>query len=115
MHLDTVFTIIGEKEFMVYSGVMGRAECTLYSAPYEKDKDVEGPMDFERAMRKIGIPKMNRVECGHETRLFQSREQWTDGANLFAIAPGVLLGYERNEESAKALGAQNPGYEYLKA
>jgi len=30
----------------------------------------------------------------HENRLSQSREQWTDGANLFAIAPKVLIGYD---------------------
>lgn len=25
------------------------------------------------------------------------REQWDDGTNFLAVAPGVILGYERNE------------------
>ena len=37
--------------------------------------------------------------CGGSNRLSQQREQWTDGANLFAIAPGVVLGYERNQKT----------------
>ena len=37
--------------------------------------------------------------CGGSNPLSQIREQWTDGANLFAVAPGVVLGYERNQRT----------------
>ncbi|RME48407.1 MAG: hypothetical protein D6795_12955 [Deltaproteobacteria bacterium] len=35
--------------------------------------------------------------------LAQKREQWTDGANLFALAPGIVLTYLRNDETLKSL------------
>ena len=31
------------------------------------------------------------------------REQWTDGANAFALAPGIILLYERNVRTAEEL------------
>ena len=71
-------------------------------------------MTFAQAMRQVGY-EYELVKCGHESFLFQTREQWTDGANLFAIAPGVLLGYDRNEETIKALKARQQKYDYLNA
>jgi arginine deiminase len=39
------------------------------------------------------------VPCGGHSPLSQEREQWTDGANFFAPASGVIIGYERNEQT----------------
>ncbi len=39
------------------------------------------------------------------------REQWTDGANLFALAPGIVLTYERNYESLRQMN--EAGYEVV--
>ena len=33
----------------------------------------------------------------------QQREQWTDGANAFALAPGIILMYERNVRTSEEL------------
>ena len=33
----------------------------------------------------------------------QQREQWTDGANAFALAPGVVVLYDRNVATADEL------------
>ena len=38
----------------------------------------------------------------------QQREQWTDGANAFALAPGIILLYERNVRTADKLPSVNP-------
>ena len=35
--------------------------------------------------------------------LFQEREQWTDGANAFAIEPGVIVLYRRNRRTVDEL------------
>lgn len=42
----------------------------------------------------------------------QYREQWTDGANIFALAPGVVIGYERNQKTFQELKAH--GYRVVK-
>ncbi len=39
--------------------------------------------------------------------LNSKREQWTDGANLFALAPGVVTTYARNRHSLQELSAHD--------
>ena len=44
------------------------------------------------------------IPCGGaENIIDQQREQWTDGANAFAIAPGVILLYRRNRRTTDEL------------
>ena len=43
--------------------------------------------------------------------LSSKREQWTDGANLFALAPGVVVTYQRNRRSLDELAAH--GFEIV--
>jgi len=43
--------------------------------------------------------------------LYQKREQWTDGANLLALAPGVVITYERNIETLNEL--RSAGFEVM--
>ena len=44
--------------------------------------------------------------------VLSEREQWTDGANVFALTPGVIMGYDRNTYTFKSL--EEHGYTYLK-
>jgi arginine deiminase len=45
------------------------------------------------------------VPCGgSQEPIDQQREQWTDGANAFAVAPGVILLYQRNRKTIAELG-----------
>src|SRR3954453_5000939 len=55
--------------------------------------------------------RLNVIFCGGHSRLYQEREQWTDGANAFALRPGLILGYERNEQTFHALA--EAGYELV--
>jgi arginine deiminase len=43
------------------------------------------------------------IRCGGIDPISERREQWTDGANAFALAPGVVLTYDRNERTADEL------------
>jgi arginine deiminase len=43
------------------------------------------------------------VYCGGSRPIDQQREQWTDGANAFALSPGVIILYERNVRTADEL------------
>ena len=52
--------------------------------------------------------------CGGRKDLWiQEREQWHSGANFFAIAPGQVIGYERNVNTVDEL-SQN-GFEVISA
>ena len=43
----------------------------------------------------------------------QQREQWTDGANALALAPGVIVLYDRNVRTAELL--EKKGFEVVAA
>jgi arginine deiminase len=36
----------------------------------------------------------------------QEREQWASGCNFFAVGPGQVLAYDRNEHTLQALAAE---------
>jgi len=45
--------------------------------------------------------------------LRQEREQWSSGANFFALAPGQILGFEHNQATAEELSKN--GFEIVTA
>lgn len=112
MHLDTLLTMTNKDEFIAHEDIVQNIEFHIYKYPYKNE--AKKPLKFLEALSQaaqINSPKI--VKCGGENPLFQSREQWTDGANLLAIAPKILLGYSKNEETIKTL--QKSGYTYLEA
>ena len=55
----------------------------------------------------------NAINCGGNEPLNQEREQWSDGANAFTLAPGKIINYARNKETTAAL--QQAGYHQMDA
>jgi arginine deiminase len=56
-----------------------------------------------RTLADLGVP-LEVVPCGGALEAIdQQREQWTDGANAFAVGPGVLLLYQRNRKTIAEL------------
>src|SRR4029079_14736519 len=63
-------------------------------------------------LRAAGLD-LKPIPCGGpDDPIAQQREQWTDGANAFALAPGIILCYERNVKTADELA--RAGYEIVK-
>lgn len=115
MHLDTVITAIGEAEFLVHGKVIDAAVAHVFRAPFDS-KDMETPIGGVRKALKTALGREPTfVECGHTCELFQGREQWTDGANLLMLGPGVAVGYDRNRQTAEALRHANPSWRFLRA
>ncbi len=48
------------------------------------------------------LPELVLIPCGDGVYPFDQREQWTDGCNFFALKPGVVIGYDRNEKTLEA-------------
>ena len=65
-----------------------------------------------QALRKLGID-LKPIHCGGDDFIMQQREQWTDGANAFCLAPGVIVMYSRNRVTAAEL--DRVGYQVLTA
>lgn len=118
MHLDTVLTATAEGEVLLFSpDVRETIQFVVYEYPFVKrDRFAEAemePLSWKELVAHGYLGSLQEIECGGPNRLFQMREQWTDGTNVLAIAPGLLLGYDRNTETAGAF--QERGYTYLKA
>ncbi|MEM1207266.1 MAG: arginine deiminase family protein [Acidobacteriota bacterium] len=107
MHLDTVFTFIDHGLCLTYLPVTapGGAEA---GDVYRVDlgaKEVSYTLcdDLPAALRHVGLD-VELVPCGgSESLIDQQREQWTDGANAFALAPGVITMYQRNRRTVDEL------------
>jgi arginine deiminase len=106
MHLDTVFTFISKHECLIYPPVIlpggdqaarvTTVDLTQKAIRYTEQKSLLS------ALRKHGID-VEPIHCGGRKAIDQQREQWTDGANAFALAPGLILLYERNVRTAEEL------------
>jgi len=48
--------------------------------------------------RALDVPTIRQFETGGD-RFQAEREQWDDGNNVLAIAPGVVVAYERNVDT----------------
>jgi arginine deiminase len=106
MHLDTVLTFIDRGTCLAHLPVTepGRAQSAHASVV---DLDAEHLAfrlcdSVAQALAEVGIDA-EMVPCGGEDRIDQEREQWTDGANAFAVEPGVILLYQRNRRTAEEL------------
>jgi arginine deiminase len=109
MHLDTVFTFISPDECVVFPpliGLRGLGNVVRYT-PGDGPDDLRCHVhaDLAEALTAVLEKAVRFYPCGGNDPLSQQREQWTDGANLFAIAPGVVIGYERNARTFEELGA----------
>lgn len=106
MHLDTVFTIINHDECLVFPPVMlpgSRESAKVYRLDLTKRELVyREEKSLLAALAKKGMD-LEPIFCGGSRAIDQQREQWTDGANAFALSPGVIVLYERNVRTADEL------------
>src|SRR5581483_11075616 len=61
-------------------------------------------------LRRRGFD-LEPIYCGGKKAIDQQREQWTDGANAFTLAPGMVVLYERNVRTAEELASH--GYQIV--
>jgi arginine deiminase len=116
MHLDTVFTRISAGECLVYPPFFtDHSRELLNVVKFDlRGEELATVMEANllRALRGAGID-LEPVLCGGRNPILQQREQWTDGANAFALAPGVILLYSRNLATCEQLA--RAGYRVLHA
>jgi arginine deiminase len=98
MHLDTLITMIDLDTFVAYP-FFDVDEVRLWVLTPPTDRE---PMTIEE---RVGLPAgLAEVLQRDRVRVLQAdedpraaaREQWNDADNFLAVAPGVVLGYDRN-------------------
>ena len=101
MHLDTVMTRLDVDKFAVHSQVMHVTKVFEISKGKGEDLNiVELDMPLDKLLEKyLHIEKVTLIKCGGGKRIPAEREQWSDGANLLTVRPGVAIAYDRNHVS----------------
>jgi arginine deiminase len=97
MHLDTVMSMVDHDTFVLYP-FFDRNLRSWTVAPGEApgELDVSLNQDVWATLAEIlQVPEVTVLVTDEDIRAAQ-REQWDDGTNYLAVAPGVVLGYERN-------------------
>ena len=101
MHLDTVFTQIDYDKFTYHPGIMDTLEVYEITEGDIPDSDedlnvVKVTGSLEEILEKYLKRKVELIPCAGGERVSSEREQWNDGTNTLAIAPGVVVVYDRN-------------------
>jgi arginine deiminase len=98
MHLDTVMSQVDRDAFTIYPEVRD-ALVGHRLTPGLRGVEVERLDDLLAGIaRALDVPELRLFETGGD-RYEAEREQWDDGNNVLAVAPGVVVAYERNVDT----------------
>ena len=101
MHLDTVFTFCDRDLVTIYEPVVSKIEAyTVQPGNTSGELHVtkeEKPFT-EVVAGALGLKHLRVVTTGGDT-LEAEREQWEDGNNVVALEPGVVVAYDRNDDT----------------
>ncbi len=104
MHLDTIFTFADENECVVFPPAIEDQTENVVDLFAAGDKvQTRRCRSLKDALEELTGNEFTFIRCGGEERINQYREQWTDGANVFALAPGVIVGYGRNTQTFQTM------------
>ncbi len=116
IHLDMVLTFLDKNTCIIYEPVIYNRlnfQTVLITLDNGKIRNIETVDNIIKSFKKLGLD-LRPVPCGgNKEMIIQEREQWHSGANFFALAPGKVIGYERNIHTNEALNKY--GYEIIKA
>ena len=115
MHLDTVCTMVDRDLVVLYPAVADTLEAWTLTPGDAGDPAapprVHGPGPFlPVAAEQMGLERLRVVDTGLDP-VTAEREQWDDGNNTLALAPGVVVAYERNTATNRRL--EQSGVEVL--
>lgn len=98
MHLDTVFTMVDRDKFTMHPNIRGSMEVFVLELGEGGHLSIHQERDTLEhiLMDHLGLSKVTLIPCGGGSVIDASREQWNDGSNTFAIAPGKVIAYDRN-------------------
>lgn len=105
MHLDTVFTMIDFDKFTIHPEIEG--PLTVYAIIRGEGNSIKiqkETQELDKVLAKyLEVEKVTLIRCGGGDMIDAAREQWNDGSNTLAIAPGEVVVYSRNHVTNKLL------------
>ncbi len=112
IHLDMIFTQV-ERELCVVSPphMIGPARLAILHRRKGQDAVREMPNLFA-ALAAVGMP-LEPIFCGGTDRADQEREQWGSACNFFSVRPGVVIGYDRHQNTLREM--EKAGFRMINA
>ena len=101
MHLDTVCTMVDRDAVVMYPPLADALEAYVVEPGGVGDRE---PF-LGAAARAMGIGELRVIDTGLDP-VTAEREQWDDGNNTLALAPGLVVAYERNTETNARLAEE---------
>lgn len=97
MHLDTVMSMVDKATFVLYPFLDQHLRSwTVTDGAKPGDLSVSLNHSLWNTVADLlEVPEVTVLKTDQDIRSAE-REQWDDGTNYLAVAPGVVFGYERN-------------------
>jgi arginine deiminase len=95
MHLDSVCTMVDTDAVVMYANVAETLSAFTIARTADGVKISDEVPFVEAAAAAMGIGKLRVIGTGLDP-VVAEREQWDDGNNTLALAPGVVVASERN-------------------
>ena len=96
MHLDTIFTRIGSRSALAHHPVLIDPQNTfkkyIFNSSGSMNETTKTLIDILNQVSE----DINLIACGGKKPINQIREQWSEGANSFALSPNISIGYDIN-------------------
>ena len=103
MHLDTICTMVDRDAVVMFPAVADTLSACTVTPDDDGGLRVTEPAPFlEAAAAAMGIDHLRVIDTGLDP-VTAEREQWDDGNNTLALAPGLVVAYERNVVTNHAL------------
>lgn len=100
MHLDTVFTMINYDQFTAHPFILDKAgKIDIYVLQPDDHNSVKitEKNDLVQVLKEnLHLSELDLIPTGGGDPIAAPREQWNDGSNTLAIAPGEVVTYDRN-------------------
>lgn len=105
MHLDTVFTMVDRDKFTVHPNIL--SSMTVFVMELDEKRKMKVEQEDGRLedilKEHLGLDHVTLIACGSGSEVDAAREQWNDGSNTLAIAPGEVVVYSRNYVTNRSL------------
>ncbi len=103
MHLDTVMTVVDRDAIVLWPRAPELLNAYRIEPGAKGRSRVSQEPDLLRAVAAgLGVDGLRVISTG-EDEVAADREQWDDGNNTLAVAPGVVVAYERNSDTNRRL------------
>lgn len=105
MHLDTVFTMVDYDKFVIHPEIEVDLKVSILEqqATGELTHVVQHELLDQVLAKALKVPNVTLIRGGDGDAVVAAREQWNDGANTLAIAPGEIIVYHRNVTTNRQL------------